>query len=70
MNRQGTLPPAKSGTFTPASTKAQTEPEGHPLPDADLLIAATALMHVDHLITGNTSHFSRIHGLKVTNWLL
>ena len=50
--------------------KAQTERDGHPLPDADLLIAATALAHGNRLITGNTSHFSRIHGLKLDNWLL
>lgn len=49
--------------------KAQIERDGHPLPDADLLIAATALAHGNWLITGNTSHFSRIPGLKLDTWL-
>jgi predicted nucleic acid-binding protein len=37
--------------------------------DADLLIAATALIHGLCVITNNVNHFSRIKGLKVLNWL-
>ena len=36
--------------------------------DADLIIAATALIHDRTLITGNTSHFAWIPGLKIVNW--
>jgi len=50
--------------------KAQIERGGHPLPDADILIAATALKHGTRLITGNTSYFNRIPELKLDNWLL
>jgi tRNA(fMet)-specific endonuclease VapC len=41
---------------------------GHPHRDADLIIAATALVHGWALITGNTSHFQWVPGLQVDNW--
>ncbi|MBI5417007.1 PIN domain-containing protein [Candidatus Poribacteria bacterium] len=37
--------------------------------DADLLIASTAVIKCDRLITGNVRHFSRFEGLKVENWI-
>jgi len=43
--------------------------KGMLIQDADLLIAATALVHGFCVITNNESHFSRIKGLKVKNWL-
>lgn len=41
---------------------------GSLIPDADLLIAATALVHDLVLVTGNEGHFRRIPGLHVINW--
>ncbi len=41
---------------------------GHPQRDADLIIAATALVHNRTLVTGNTPHFQWISGLPITNW--
>jgi tRNA(fMet)-specific endonuclease VapC len=38
------------------------------IPDADLLIAATALVHNLVLVTGNENHFRRVPGLRVVNW--
>ena len=38
--------------------------------DADLLIAASAMSEGLTLVTGNTSHFSWIPGLRVANWRL
>lgn len=38
------------------------------LPDADLLIAATALRHGATLVTNNIRHFNRIPDLKIENW--
>lgn len=38
--------------------------------DADILIAATALEHGLTLVTNNTTHFSRIVGLSLENWLV
>lgn len=37
--------------------------------DADILIAATCLENRCEIVTNNTSHFSRIPGLVVRNWL-
>jgi tRNA(fMet)-specific endonuclease VapC len=48
--------------------KASLARRGEILPDADLLVAATALTRCDLLVTGNTGHFARIAGLKVADW--
>lgn len=37
--------------------------------DADILIAATTLEHGLVLVTNNTTHFNRIPGLTLENWL-
>jgi len=37
--------------------------------DADILIAATALVFGFSIVTNNETHFNRILGLKVENWL-
>lgn len=36
--------------------------------DADLMIAATALLHGRTLVTGNTDHFAWIPGVVLANW--
>ena len=36
--------------------------------DADVIIAATALHHGRILVTGNTTHFAWVPGLKLANW--
>ncbi len=41
---------------------------GHSQNDADLIIAATAIEANLTLVTGNTSHFSWIPGLKLDDW--
>ena len=41
---------------------------GHPHRDADLIIAATALVHARTLVTGNTPHFAWVPGLTLMNW--
>jgi len=42
--------------------------QGLLLPDADLLIAATALVHDLALATNNRRHFARIPALMMANW--
>lgn len=49
--------------------KADLVARGLILPDADLLIAATALIYGKLLVTGNEEHFSRIPGLRLANWI-
>lgn len=49
---------------------ADARNNGHPRDDADLIIAATALEAQRVLVTGNTSHFSWIAGLRLEDWRL
>ena len=39
------------------------------LPDADILIASTALTKCSKLITGNIKHFRRFETLSLENWI-
>ena len=48
--------------------RASLEAGGRPLPDLDLLIAATALEHDLALVTGNRRHFERISELELPDW--
>jgi tRNA(fMet)-specific endonuclease VapC len=52
-----------------ADLKRSLETRGQGLDDMDLLIAATALSLNYRLVTNNESHFSRIKGLEIENWL-
>ena len=52
-----------------ADMYANLRRQGEILPDADILIAATALANDCVLVTGNEKHFRRIKGLEVENWL-
>ena len=49
--------------------KARLSLDGNNLPDADLLISASAIEGGHTLVTGNTRHFQRIDGLSIDNWL-
>jgi predicted nucleic acid-binding protein len=48
-----------------ASIRGGLRRAGMPLPDADLLIATTALHYDLTLVTRNLKHFDRIEGLKL-----
>lgn len=43
--------------------------KGAIIPDADILIAGTAVAQGLAVVTNNESHFRRIEGLRVINWL-
>jgi len=45
--------------------RAELEAAGTPLADADLQIAAVALVHGLALVTGNLRHFERVPGLRI-----
>ena len=47
---------------------AEARRGGYPQHDADLIIAATALEATRVLVTGNTSHYSWIKGLRLDDW--
>ena len=50
--------------------KASLKKSGAPLDDFDLLIASCAMTHNLTLVTNNMKHYSRIDGLKLTNWTI
>jgi predicted nucleic acid-binding protein len=50
--------------------RARLESAGWPLADADLQIAATALLHDLELVTGNVKHFKRVPRLRISPALL
>ena len=52
-----------------AQNYAILKKRGELIEDADLFIAATCIVNDLLLITNNKKHFSRIHGLKIENWL-
>ena len=48
--------------------RASLESKGTPIGALDTLIAAHALALDLTLVTNNTKHFSRVHGLRTENW--
>lgn len=48
---------------------AELRRRGAPIGDADVLIAASALVHGLAVVTNNEGHFKRIPGHQVENWL-
>jgi tRNA(fMet)-specific endonuclease VapC len=50
--------------------KADLRRKGLLIEDMDLLIAATAYAYELTLVTNNSSHFERIVGLRLENWIL
>lgn len=42
---------------------------GQPIEDFDLLIGCSAVASGMVLVSGNTSHMSRIHGIRLENWV-
>ncbi len=49
--------------------KATLKKKNNLVPDADIIIASTAIEKCEFLVTGNTEHFSRMDGLKIDNWI-
>lgn len=52
-----------------AGIYADLHREGWLIGDADIIVAATALMHGFGVATNNVDHFQRTQGLRVENWL-
>jgi tRNA(fMet)-specific endonuclease VapC len=52
-----------------ADIYADLSQRGELIGDADILIAASALVHGDVLVTNNQGHFKRVTGLRLDNWL-
>ncbi len=52
-----------------ADIYAELRKKGTPIGDADILIAASAMVNRMAIATNNLSHFCQIFGLTVHNWL-
>ena len=52
-----------------ADIYAALRQRGEPIGDADILIAASALVNGLMVVTNNEDHYRRIPGLGVDNWL-
>ncbi len=52
-----------------ADIYAELRRKGELVGDADILIAASAMIHSLGVVTNNETHFKRIAGLQVENWL-
>ena len=52
-----------------AQLRNELETEGNIIGSMDMMIAASAIAEDAVLITNNMVHFSRIHNLKLANWV-
>ena len=67
--RSNILPITDEVVVQAAEIYATLSEEGKLIGDADILIAASALVHQLGIVTNNEDHFKRIRGLQVENWL-
>ncbi len=63
------LPLLDSIIVQAATIYADLHRRGELISDADILIAATAIMHGLAVVTNNEAHFRRVRDLQVVNWL-
>ena len=62
------LPFGRAESLAAAQISSALETRGLPIGPLDVLIAGTALAHSATLVTRNLREFSRVEGLKLTNW--
>ena len=68
-NQSTILPLTDQAVAKAAEIYADLSHRGQLIGDADILIAASALVHGLGVATNNERHFQRINGLQVENWL-
>ncbi|HMJ70339.1 MAG TPA: type II toxin-antitoxin system VapC family toxin [Cyclobacteriaceae bacterium] len=61
--------PIASALRVYAKEKARLSRAGNLIDDFDLLIGATAIANDLILVTRNVSHFQRLEGIKIENWV-
>ncbi len=52
-----------------AKEKTRLRKSGTPIDDFDLLIGVTSVHHKLVMVTNNASHFKRINGIKLEDWV-
>ena len=68
-DRNELLPVTDDAAAKAADIYADLSARGALISDADILIAATALVHGLGVVTNNEDHFSWVRGLRLENWL-
>ena len=68
-NRNTILPVTEEVAVKAADIYADLSRRGELIGDADILIAATAMVNGLGVVTNNENHFRRIRDLDVANWL-
>ena len=68
-NQSTILPLTEEAIAKAAEIYAELAHRGQLIGDADILIAASAMVQEFGLVTNNERHFRRIKGLQVENWL-
>lgn len=63
------LPLSDAVIVQATDTYADLYRQGELIGDADILIAATAIVEERSLVTNNERHLERIEGLNIENWL-
>ena len=63
------LPLTEAVVVRAADIYADLHQRGELIGDADILIAATAMVEERSLVTNNRRHFDRVEDLRVENWL-
>ncbi len=66
----GVVPLDRAALDKAAEIYASLREAGMLLEDADILMAAIAIVHDLALVTANVKHFERIPGLSLENWLV
>lgn len=57
-----------SAAVAAAKVRVQLEHAGKPIDDPDQLLAGHAKAEKAIVVTNNTHHFKRVHGLKIEDW--
>ena len=63
------LPLTETIIVQAATIYADLKKRGELVSDADILIAATAIVHGLAIVTNNEAHFRRIRDMQIMNWL-
>lgn len=63
------IPISQSIVIKAAEIYADLRKHGLSISDADILIAATAMVNELDVVTNNVDHFKNIRGLRINNWL-
>jgi predicted nucleic acid-binding protein len=69
VSRVGVVPFSERDALAAGDILGEMRKGGRSIGLEDVLIAASALTNRYVVVTANTRHFSRIHGLNVENWL-